>query len=246
MKVLKMPLPEPALPPISVALADSNPLILSAMSEIFDRDPRFSLVATTATAEGFLGTVIRVPVDISVIDWNLPKLGGQKLIEVLRDQENAPRIIIYGDDSAPDLPRLAMTAGAAAFSASNGPIEVLLETCVSVAAGKMVFPFLDVRELQKDPIFQMTKRERDLLEALSKGRSNRELAAEFNISTNTVKFHLSNLYEKLSVKSRTQAVAFYYSSRLPGEKLADENLSVEDLTNEKLKAIFPAGNDINN
>lgn len=187
------------------------------MSEIFERDPRFSLVATTATAEGFLGSVMRVPVQVGVIDWNLPVIGGQKLIEVLRDHPQAPRVVIYGDDKG-DLPRLAMTAGAAAFSARNVPVEGLLETCIAVASGKMVFPFLDVRELQKDPIYLLTKRERALLEALSKGLTNRELARDFDISANTVKFHLSNLYEKLSVKSRAQAIAFYYSSRLPSER----------------------------
>ena len=87
------------LEPINIMLADNNPLILSGMSDIFDRDPRFSLVATSATAEGFLGMVMRVPVEIGVIDWQLPVLGGAKLIEVLRDQEHAPRLVIYGDDS---------------------------------------------------------------------------------------------------------------------------------------------------
>ena len=52
------------LEPINIMLADNNPLILSGMSDIFDRDPRFSLVATSATAEGFLGMVMRVPVEI--------------------------------------------------------------------------------------------------------------------------------------------------------------------------------------
>ena len=56
---------------IDIMLADGNPLVLSALSEIIDRDPRFSLVATAATAEGFLGTVMRVPVQVGVIDWNL-------------------------------------------------------------------------------------------------------------------------------------------------------------------------------
>ena len=51
---------DPATGPISVSLADGNPLVLSAMSELFDRDPRFSLVATSATAEGFLGMAMRV------------------------------------------------------------------------------------------------------------------------------------------------------------------------------------------
>ena len=190
-------------------------LVLSAMSEIFDRDPRFSLVATASTAEGFLGTVMRVPVQIGIVDWKLPELGGQKLIEVLREQPDSPRIVVYGDP-AKDLPRRALGAGAAGFSPRNGPVDGLLETCASVAAGQMVFPFLDVRDLQSDPIHQLTKRERALLEALSRGLSNRQIAAEFDISTNTVKFHLSNLYEKLSVTSRTQAVAFFFSSRLTG------------------------------
>ena len=198
---------------ISVALADSNMLVLSAMSEIFDRDPRFSLSSTASTAEGFLATVMRVPVQVGIVDWRLPALGGQKLLEVLRDHPDAPRILVYGDDTG-DLPRQALSAGAAGFSPRNGPVEGLLETCVAVAAGQMVFPFLDVRELQTDPIYQLTKRERALLEALSRGLSNRQLAAEFGISANTVKFHLSNLYEKLSISSRTQAVAFFFSSRL--------------------------------
>ena len=152
-----------------------------------------------------------------VINWNLPALGGAKLIEVLREQANAPRIVVYAEDTG-DLPRLAMTAGAAAFAPRSTAAEKLLETCVDVAAGKMVFPFLDVRELQADPIHSLSRRERAMLETLSKGLTNRELSAELGISTNTVKFHLSNLYEKLSVRNRAQAIAFYYSSRLPSEQ----------------------------
>ncbi|MBS0564192.1 MAG: response regulator transcription factor [Proteobacteria bacterium] len=203
--------------PIDLSLADGNPLVLSAMSELFSRDPRFSLVATSSTAEGFLGAVMRVPVSVAVIDWMLPALGGQKLIEVLRDQPGAPRIVVYGDDPRGEVARLAMLAGAAGFVARNVPVDKLLDTCLAVAAGQMVFPFLDVRELQADPIAQLTRRERALLEALAKGLSNKDLARDFEISANTVKFHLSNLFEKLGVKNRAQAIAFYYSSRLPQE-----------------------------
>lgn len=203
--------------PIDLSLADGNPLVLTAMSELFDRDPRFSLVATSSTAEGFLGAVMRVPVAVAVIDWTLPALGGQKLIEVLRDQPGAPRIVVYGDGRGGEVARLAMIAGAAGFVGRNGPVEKLLDTCVAVAGGQMVFPFLDVRELQADPISQLTRRERALLEALSKGLTNKDLARDFDISANTVKFHLSNLFEKLGVRNRAQAIAFYYSSRLPAE-----------------------------
>ncbi|WP_238840898.1 response regulator transcription factor [Roseobacter cerasinus] len=199
--------------PIGIMLADGNPLVLTALSEIIERDPRFSLIATASTAEGFLGTVMRVPVQVGVIDWNLPVLGGAKLIEVLRDQATAPRIVVYADDTG-DLPRLSMTAGAAAFAARSSDPETLLETCVDVAAGKMVFPFLDVRDLNSDPIHTLSRKERAMLTALSKGLTNRELSTELGITVNTVKFHLSNLYDKLSVRNRAQAIAFYYSSRL--------------------------------
>ena len=207
---------------ISVILADSNPLVLSAMAEVFERDPRFSLVATSATAEGFLGTVMRVPCQVGIIDWSLPVLGGTRLLEVLREQESSPRIVVYADQGS-DAHRAAMGAGAAGFVARNGPVETLLDTCVSVAAGKMIFPYLDIRELQQDPIHSLSRREAAMLEALSKGLTNRELSQELGITTNTVKFHLSNLYDKLSVKNRAQAIAFYYSSRIPGErKLRDK------------------------
>ena len=160
--------------PIDIVLADNNPLVLSAMSEIFERDPRFSLVATSATAEGFLGAVIRVPVQVCVVAWNLPVLGAAKLIEVIREQENAPRFVVYGDEAG-DIPRLAMQAGAAGFAPRSGEVEVLLETCADVAAGKMVFPFIDVRKMQQDPIQSLSRKERAILEALAKGLSNRDL-----------------------------------------------------------------------
>ncbi|NVO58521.1 response regulator transcription factor [Rhodobacteraceae bacterium B1Z28] len=197
-------------------LADNNPLVLSAMSEIFERDPRFSLVATSATAEGFLGAVMRVPVHVCVVAWNIPVLGAAKLIEVLREQDNAPRFVVYGDVTG-DVPRLAMQAGAAGFAPRSGEVEGLLETCADVADGKMVFPFIDVRKMQQDPIHNLSRKEREILEALAKGLSNRELSKDLQISTNTVKFHLSNIYEKLTVKNRAQAIAYFYSSRMASE-----------------------------
>jgi two-component system nitrate/nitrite response regulator NarP len=165
---------------------------------------------------------MRVPVAIGVIDWNLPILGGAKLIEILREQVNAPKLVIYGDDIG-DLPRLAMTAGAAGFATRKGEVEGLLTTCIEVASGKMVFPFIDIRDLQRDPINSLSLKERAMLVELSTGKTNRELSKSLGISINTVKFHLSNLYDKLSVKNRTQAIAFYYSSRLPNELSQDEN-----------------------
>lgn len=197
--------------PVSVSLADGSPLVLAGMSDAFDADSRFSLVATSATAEGFLGAVMRVPVDVGIVDWNLPAIGGRKLVEILRDQPEAPRMVVYGDSPDNDIARMAMVAGAAGFVSRTTSVEELLDTCAAVANGQMMFPFLDVRTIQLDPINSLTKRERALVESLSSGKSNKELAHEFNISLNTVKFHLTNTYHKLGVKNRTQAIAYFFA-----------------------------------
>jgi len=207
-------MPEKTRKPIEVVLADPNPLILSAMSEKFLADPRFSLVSTVVNAESFISTVMRLPVDLGIVCWNLPQLGGEKVIEILRDHPTAPKILIYSQNISNDVPRRAMMAGAAGYCGKDQTVDELMTTSVSVAEGKMVFPFMDVRELQADPLFLLTKREKIMLQSLANGLTNKELAAHFEISVNTVKFHLSNLYEKLEVRNRAQAIAFYYSRRL--------------------------------
>lgn len=197
---------------IDVGLADSNPLMLGALSEFIERDRRFSLVATAKTAEGFLEVVLRAEMAVAVIDWNLPMLGGERLLDILRARQGTPRVVVYSTDRNADIAQRAMAAGAAAFCSRDEPPERLSEIIVEVAAGRMVFPFLDVRKLKRDPMDTLTRRERALIERLARGYSNRDLAAELDISVNTVKFHLRNLFEKLSVNSRTQAIALYYSS----------------------------------
>jgi two-component system nitrate/nitrite response regulator NarP len=208
-----------AAKPIEVGLADKNPLTLSALSDLFERDRRFSLVFTANSAERFIETVLRVPVQVGITGWVIPKLGGERIIETLRDRPGAPRMVIYSGNADPDLPRKIMAAGGAGFSPKSEPPERLVETVRAVAGGQMVFPFLDIRQLRKDPRDALTDRERALLATLARGRSNDELALDLGISVNTVKFHLRNLYDKLSVTSRAQAIAFYYGA---GEASGDD------------------------
>ena len=196
----------------SLIIADPNTMMLQALADLFERDRRFSLVATSKTAEGFLESCLRVPVDIGIVDWNIPQLGAERLLAILRDRPNAPRIIIHAPPGDADAPRRAMAAGAAAFCTHDAQEGQLLDIALTVATGRMVFPFMDVRALKQDPRDSLTEREKTMLAALAKGRTNTELADELGISINTVKFHLRNLYEKRSLKNRSQAIAFFYAN----------------------------------
>ncbi|MEO1191918.1 MAG: response regulator transcription factor [Pseudomonadota bacterium] len=197
---------------IDLALANGNPLMLAALSEVIDRDQRFSLVFSTKSVEGLLQGLSRVPVSVAILDWALPGGGGEALIEQLRRLPTPPRVLVYATGSEADIARRAMAAGAAGLTRHDEPPERLLETAAALAEGRMVFPYIDVRSLGQDPIRSLTKRERSLLDALAKGLTNKELARDQEISINTVKFHLRNLFDKLGVRSRAQAIATYYAS----------------------------------
>ena len=166
-----------------------------------------------ADGERFLAAVERLAFDVGIIGWEMPYLDGRGVLQAMRGRDHAPRIIVYTGSPNPDVPRQAMALGAAGFCSKNEPPSHLLETIQSVAAGRMVFPFIDVGRLAADPFAGLTPREREMLAALAGGLTNQQMAGQLSISLNTVKFHLKNLYDKLGVNNRAQAVAYYLKGR---------------------------------
>jgi len=205
---------QPAKAPIDVVVADKSPLILSGMVHLFDQDERFNLVATAADGERFLEAVDRLSFDVAIIGWNMPYLSGQGVLQSLQKREDGdqPRIIVFTGNGAPDIPRQVMRFGGAGFCSKTDQPAQLLETVLAVAEGRMVFPFMDLTRSGSDPFSGLTAREQELLASLSRGLTNQQIAGDLTISLNTVKFHLKNLYGKLDVKNRAQAVACYLNA----------------------------------
>lgn len=199
--------------PIDIVIAEKNPLLQSSLVKLFAGDERFCLAAVTADGEKFLEAAERVRFDVGIIGWEMPGMDGRAVLQALRNRADAPRLIVYTGSPNPDVPRQAMTLGAAGFCSKREPPEQLLDTIQAVAAGRMVFPFIDVSSLASDPLAGLTPRERELLAALAGGLTNQQMASQLDISLNTVKFHLKNLYDKLGVGNRAQAVAFFLKGR---------------------------------
>lgn len=203
----------PSNRPIDIVLAEKNPLLQSSLIGLFENDERFHLAAVTADGERFLEAIERIPFDVGIVGWEMPYLDGRGILQALRSRSDAPRIIVYTGSANADVPRQAMTLGAAGFCSKREPPEQLVDTIMAVAQGRMVFPFIDVSSLATDPLAGLTPRERELLAALASGLTNQQMAGQLEISLNTVKFHLKNLYDKLAVGNRAQAVAFYLKGR---------------------------------
>jgi DNA-binding NarL/FixJ family response regulator len=197
--------------PISVVVADKSPLVRAGLQGLLNEDERFELVGIAENGEQFLALVDQQSFQVGIVGWVMPGMGGRDVLDSLRDRPNAPRVVIYTGDPSADIPPQAMRLGGAGFCSKSEPPSQLLDSVARVAKGQMIFPFVDVRTLHSSPLASLTPRERELLAALSEGNSNAQLAARFEISVQTVKFHLKNVYEKLGIGNRAQAVALYVS-----------------------------------
>ncbi len=197
---------------IRVGIADKSPLIQAALKHLLADDPRFQLVDVCADGEQFLKMIDECDLDVAIIGWVIAPGDGKYILDHLRNHENAPRIVVYTGAQSEAVPSQVMAHGGAAFVSKSEQPEYLLDTVAAVAEGRMVFPFLDVRAIHQSPLAALTHRELEVLALLAAGQTNKQIAAAQSVSLNTVKFHLKNVFEKLGVHSRSQAVALYLKS----------------------------------
>jgi two-component system nitrate/nitrite response regulator NarP len=205
--------PSSSVKRIELIIADKSPLVLSGLKELIARDHRFRVVGVVANGRAFLAEVRKRRIDVGVIGWEMPLADGRMVLEALRGQDRPPPIVVYTGAVDATVPRQVMALGGAGFVSKSEPPERLLTTLAEVAAGRMVFPFVDVRLLDRAHVSVLTAREQELLQALVSGASNQVLADRFGVSLHTVKFHLKNVYAKLEVANRAQAVAYFMSNR---------------------------------
>ena len=184
----------------------------AALKQLFSEDERFELVSTCENSDEFLNKIEQVALDVAVVGWIIPPADARFILDRLRTRKNSTRVVVYTGFESDTVPLQVMAHGGAAFVSKNEQPVHLLDTIAQVAVGRMVFPYLDVSQLNANPLTTLTKRELEILASLAAGRTNKQIAAEKAVSTNTVKYHIRNLFEKLGVSNRGQAIALYLKS----------------------------------
>jgi len=198
---------------LSVLIVDKNPIVRAGLKALIDADARFTVIDILADGESFLQAVQKNTCDIAISGWMLSDMDATDIMRAFPTLPETPRLIIYTGARAQHIPATVMKLGGWGFCSKSAPPEELMATLHAVAGGRMSFPYIDVARLGADPLSQLTPRETELLGALAEGWSNQQIANRFGISANTVKFHLKNLYDKLSVKNRAMAVALFVSAQ---------------------------------
>ena len=195
-----------------VLIADKSPVVRAGLEDYIRKDGRFDVIGSTANGLAFASLSQERQADIGVVGWALPDMTGGGLIALMKRRQLPVRIIIYTGDASTEVLRESVREGAWGFTSKAEDPAVLIETLATVARGRMSVPYIDIRSITSDPLESLTARERELLAALANGWTNLQIAARIGISANTVKYHLKNLYDKLSVNNRAMAVAMYMSN----------------------------------
>ena len=144
--------------------------------------------------------------DVTLLDLRLPRMGGVEVIQRIRSESPQARIIVLTTyDGDEDIYR-ALKAGAKGYLLKGMTGETLIAAIRAVHTGKShIPPAIAERLAERMGTEDLTPREFDVLEQIVQGRSNKEIAAELDVSEATVKTHINSLLSKLGVSDRTQA-----------------------------------------
>ncbi|MCL6592931.1 MAG: response regulator transcription factor [Alicyclobacillus sp.] len=208
---------------IRVAIADDNELFRETLCEVLAFEQDLEIVGVWRHGGEVLHGIREVQPDVLLLDINMPYLNGVETTKQLQALHPQVRIVILTlhDDEGYVLETLK--SGASGYLVKDGSVAEVVRAVREVAAGRaIVHPhvthtvlaqFYDRAEVSDSWRSLLTEREMDILRELAAGKSNEQIAASLQISSKTVKNHMSNILSKLAVTDRTQAVMVAFRNR---------------------------------
>ncbi len=195
---------------LRVLLADDHPLMLAAFRRVFGRCDDFEVVGEVRRGSQVLPALTSSQPDVLLLDVRMPELDGIACLQRLRRRGYALPVVVvssYADDAQVEAAR---TAGASAYVVKTVDPAELLGIVRAAATGAEFVAIRPVEATVGDGTATLSEREVTVLAALAEGLSNKEIGQTLLVSEQTVKFHLRNIYRKLDVASRTEAVRWAY------------------------------------
>jgi DNA-binding NarL/FixJ family response regulator len=199
---------------LRILLADDHPVFRDGLRALLAAAPDVEVVAEAATGVEAVASTLELQPDVIVMDLHMPTLNG---IEATRQiVTTSPHIAVLVLTMLEDDESVfaAMRAGARGYLLKGSGQDEILRGIRAVASGDAIFgPAIAERVLDyfsaprpPEPFPELTTRERELLELIAQGQNNQEIARRFVLSPKTVRNHVSNIFTKLQVADRAQAI----------------------------------------
>ena len=191
---------------IRVMIVEDHHVVRQGLIALLSSVPEIEIVGSAVDGLDAVERYRSLLPDVTLMDLQLPRLGGVDAISRIRVEFPAARFIVLTTfDGDEDIFR-AMQAGAKAYLLKGMDLDELLATIRTVNGGRGRIPSSIAEKLaERVSGQQLTARELSVLERIVAGRSNKDIGSDLNISEATVKSHVNNLLGKLGVEDRTQA-----------------------------------------
>ena len=206
--------------PIRILLADDHTLMRRGLRALLERQSGFTVVAEAADGREAVDMAAAVAPDVAVIDIWMPNLNGIEAASRITEKRPETAVVILSMHADESYILRALKAGARGYLLKDSPEDDLIKAIRAVHQGKAFFSPEISRILAGDYMRQMqqrgvedsyellTPREREILQLLGEGNSNKEVAAKLNLSLYTVETHRGNLLEKLNLHSTAEMILY--------------------------------------
>ena len=191
---------------IRILLVDDHMVIRMGLMTATSDTPDMEVVADVESGQEAVEAYRRHRPDIVVLDLRMHGMGGIETIRALREEFGNPRILIFSNYAKGEEVYQAIRAGASGFVVKEMALDRLLEAIRKVYQGEQYIPPEVAARIGERLLAQLSPRELDVLQHVAKGLSNKEIAARLGVVEGTVKIHVANIFSKLGVSDRTQAL----------------------------------------
>lgn len=194
--------------PIRILLADDHPSLRTGLASILNSQPDLAVVAEAGSGPDAIAAAKSAKPDVIIMDLRMPGGDGIDAIkELIKRDPDAKVLVLTTFDNEEDV-FSALEAGARGYILKDTTREEIIEAVRQVHAGNRFLPPAIAARLADRMIRPgLTPRELDVLRLVSRGRTNKEIAAAMFISDETVKSHMKGLFQKLGVHDRAEAIA---------------------------------------